>query len=102
MVTSFVIIILSLAMFVYWFRYSCILILESNWGEEQAQVVATQIGLSFGSIEGSLARADTAQSIAHLRIWMLGMDLWDRRAIQSHYRCWSLNFMIAPCPPHSS
>jgi hypothetical protein len=67
MVTSLVIIILSLAMFVYWFRYSCILILESNWSEEQAQVVALQNGLCFGSIEDSLARADTAQSMDRVK-----------------------------------
>ena len=72
MVTSVVIIILSLAMFVYWFRYSCILILESNWSEEQAQVIAVQNGLSFGSIEESLARADTAQSMDRVK------DLLDR------------------------
>lgn len=72
MVTSFVIIVLSLAMFVYWFRYSCILILESNWSEEQAQVVAVQNGLSFGSIEESLAQADTAQSMDRVK------DLLDR------------------------
>jgi hypothetical protein len=67
MVISLVIIILSLAMFVYWFRYSCILILESNWSEEQAQVFASQNGLSFGSIEDSLARADTATSMDRVK-----------------------------------
>jgi len=72
MVTSVVIIILSLAMFVYWFRYSCVLILQSSWSEELAQVVAVQNGLSFGSVEESLARADTAQSMDRVR------DLLDR------------------------
>ena len=72
MVTSVVIIILSLAMFVYWFRYSCVLILQSSWSEELAQVVAVQNGLYFGSVEESLARADTAQSMDRVR------DLLDR------------------------
>jgi hypothetical protein len=51
MFTSVVIIILSLAMFVYWFRYSCVLILESNWSEDLAREVALQNGLSFGTVE---------------------------------------------------
>ena len=72
MVTSVVIIILSLAMFVYWFRYSCILILESSWNEEQAQVVAVQNKLSFGSVNESLARAGTAEEMDRVK------DLLDR------------------------
>lgn len=72
MVTSVVIIILSLAMFVYWFRYSCVLILESNWNEEQAQVLALQNELSFGSLEESLARAGTAEDMDRVK------DLLDR------------------------
>ena len=66
------IIILSVAMFVYWFRYSCVLILQSSWSEELARVVAVQNGLSFGSVEESLARADTAQSMDRVK------DLLDR------------------------
>jgi hypothetical protein len=61
MVISIVIIILSLAMFVYWFRYSCVLILESSFSEEQSQVIAAQNGLWFGSVEESLAQADKAE-----------------------------------------
>lgn len=72
MVTSVVIIILSLAMFVYWFRYSCILILESSWNEEQAQVVAAQNKLSIGSITESLAQAVTAEELDKVK------DLLDR------------------------
>jgi hypothetical protein len=62
MITSVVIIILSLAMFVYWFRYSCVLILESGWSEDQAQVVASQNELNFNSIDDLLARAESEQS----------------------------------------
>ena len=67
MVTSVVIIILSLAMFVYWFRYSCVLILESNWCEDQAQVIALRNELSFGSVNESLAQADSAQALDRVR-----------------------------------
>jgi hypothetical protein len=72
MFTSVVIIILSLAMFVYWFRYSCVLILESNWSEDLAREVALQNGLSFGTVEESLAQAGTAQSMDRVK------DLLDR------------------------
>lgn len=74
MVTSVVIIILSLAMFVYWFRYSCILILESSWNEEQAQVVAMRYKLIFGSVEESLARAGTAEEMDRVKE-LLDQDL---------------------------
>ncbi|HEU0120869.1 MAG TPA: hypothetical protein VFQ91_10115 [Bryobacteraceae bacterium] len=67
MVTSIVIIILSLAMFVYWFRYSCILILESSWNEEQAQVVAATNELTFGSITESLAAAESVEELDKLK-----------------------------------
>jgi|JI102314DRNA_FD_contig_31_4069289_length_519_multi_21_in_0_out_0_1 hypothetical protein len=67
MVTSVVIIILSLAMFVYWFRYSCILILESSWNEDQAQIIAAQNELSFSTIEDALAGAESAQAMDRVR-----------------------------------
>ena len=67
MVISLVIIILSLAMFVYWFRYSCVLILDSSWSDEQARRVAVRNELSFGSVEESLARADTAQAMDRIK-----------------------------------
>lgn len=72
MVTAVVIIILSLAMFVYWFRYSCLLILESDWNEDRANVVALQNGLSFGSIKEKLAAAESEEELASVR------DLLDR------------------------
>jgi hypothetical protein len=72
MVTAVVIIILSLAMFVYWFRYSCLLILESDWNEDKANVVALQNGLSFGSIKEKLASAESAEDMESVR------DLLDR------------------------
>ncbi len=72
MIISIVIIILSLAMFVYWFRYSCILILEANWSEDLAQAIASRNGLSFGSVEESLARAESALAMDRVK------DLLDR------------------------
>lgn len=72
MITGVVIIILSLAMFVYWFRYSCLLILESDWNEEQANVMAVQSGLAFGAIKESLACAGSAEELDRVK------DLLDR------------------------
>ncbi len=67
MVTSVVIIILSLAMFVYWFRYSCVLILESSWSEESAHAIVAQNGLSLGSVEESLAKAESAMAMDQVK-----------------------------------
>lgn len=72
MFSSVVIIILSAAMFAYWFRYSCVLILETSWSEDHAQAVAVQNGLQFGSIEEALSRSDSAEAMDRVR------DLLDR------------------------
>jgi hypothetical protein len=72
MITSVVIIILSLAMFVYWFRYSCVLILDSRWNEDDALAVANQHGLSFGAIDETLARVESTEALDRVK------DLLDR------------------------
>lgn len=72
MLISSIIIIVSLAMFVYWFRYSCVLILESSWSEDLVQAVALQNDLSFGSVSESLAQTASLQSMDRVR------DLLDR------------------------
>lgn len=67
MFTSIIIILLSVAMFAYWFRYSCVLILETSWSEDQAKAVAAQNGLQFGSVENSLAQASSVQALDRVR-----------------------------------
>jgi hypothetical protein len=67
MITSFVIMALSLAMFVYWFRYSCVLILESDWNEEQARSLAFENELSFHKTETELSEAVDTQSMDGIR-----------------------------------
>jgi len=67
MITSVVIIILSVAMFVYWFRYSCILILESSWNEEQAHNLAKENALSFGSVNESLAQVSSVEDMDRVK-----------------------------------
>lgn len=72
MYVSIVIMTLSSAMFVYWFRYSCALILESDWNEEQARGVATKHELKFQTVENQLAGAISRREMNTVR------DLLDR------------------------
>lgn len=72
MITSIVIGLLSAAMFVYWFRYATVLVLESSYNEEMAQRLATQNDMAFSSIEESLAIARNGQEMDKVR------DLLDR------------------------
>ncbi len=67
MITSLVIIFLSLAMFVYWFRYSCLLILESRWSEEEAKAGAGSQDLSLAQLEVQLAQAVTTIDLDQVR-----------------------------------
>ena len=67
MITTIVIMTLSLAMFVYWFRYSCILILESDWNEEKAREIACQNELAFDSSDALLARSASTVEMDKLR-----------------------------------
>jgi hypothetical protein len=69
---AYVIIVLSLAMLLYWFRSSCVFLLDSNWNEEQARVIAEQYGMSFGTLDGTLTRAGTKSEQDRV------MDLLDR------------------------
>ena len=67
MITSIVIIILSMAMFVYWFRYSCLLILEARWSEEEAKAGAGSQNLGLAQLELQLAQASTAIDLDRVR-----------------------------------
>ncbi len=67
MVTSIVIIILSLALFVYWFRYSCLLILDSRLSEGWASAGGECNGLSLERLEIQLAQATTLSELNGVR-----------------------------------
>lgn len=67
MITSIVIILLSMAMFVYWFRYSCLLILEARWSEEEAKAGAGSQNLGIAQLEVELAQASTAVDLDRVR-----------------------------------
>lgn len=67
MITSIVIIILSLAMFAYWFRYSCLLILESRLSEEEAKQGGENQDPTVAWLEVQLTRASTPLELDHVR-----------------------------------
>lgn len=67
MLTSIVIIIVSVALFLYWFRYSCLLILESRFEEDEAKPFASPEASVFALLEQRLAAASTPSELKHVR-----------------------------------
>ncbi len=57
MLASILIIAFSAVMFVYWFRYTCILVLDGSTEEEYATRVAAANGLCFPEVHGKLTAA---------------------------------------------
>jgi len=55
MITSLVIALISAALFVYWFRYTCLLILNAETATDYAQDVAVANGLNFQRVQTLLA-----------------------------------------------
>jgi hypothetical protein len=60
MITSIAITIISAALFLYWFRYTCLLILNAETTTDYAGDVASANGLSFRRIQSLLATAASA------------------------------------------
>ncbi len=58
MITSIGIIAVSLALFIYWFRYSCVLILSAKSTQDFAASVAHANHLSFLDVRSALASPD--------------------------------------------
>lgn len=67
MVASIVIIIVSLALFLYWFRYSCLLILESRFEEDEAKPASGPEESVFALLEQRLAAASTPSELIQVR-----------------------------------
>jgi hypothetical protein len=57
MIATFVILAVSAALFVYWFRYSCALILSTKTTLNYSLDIAERHGLSFLAVQDSLATA---------------------------------------------
>jgi hypothetical protein len=62
MALSILFIALSLALFAYWFRYSCLLILRTRTAEDFASDVARANGLSFEAVRGQIEAGDLSNS----------------------------------------
>lgn len=59
MISSVLIIIFSLALLVYWFRYTCLLILRTRTTKDYAAGVVTANGLHFPQIQSRLRDEET-------------------------------------------
>lgn len=62
MALSIIFITLSLALFAYWFRYSCLLILRTRTAEDFASDVARANGLSLEAVRGQIEAGDFSNS----------------------------------------
>jgi hypothetical protein len=56
MIASILIILISAALLLYWFRYTCVLILRTRTGKDRAVEMATANGLRFHQIQGRSVR----------------------------------------------
>lgn len=66
MIASILIIIFSLALFVYWFRYTCLLILSAKATKDYSREVATANQLSFLGVQEDLASPMSLAVLADL------------------------------------
>ncbi len=67
MLASVLIIIASAVLFVYWFRYTCLLILAQRSSTEFALKVASTIRLSFPQVEAALQAAPRTAALDRLQ-----------------------------------
>ena len=67
---SLILIGLSLALFAYWFRYSCLLILRTQTAEDFSRDVCRANGLSFDLVKGQIE----SESNANLRALYESLD----------------------------
>lgn len=63
MLASILIIIVSAALFVYWFRYTCLLILSAKTARDYAKDVAAANQLNFVHIQSQLATAPEGDAL---------------------------------------
>jgi hypothetical protein len=75
MIASVLIILVSVALLAYWFRYTCVLILGTRTGKDRALEMATANGLRFHQIQGQLVRETPLAELPALQ-----------RALESDYR----------------
>lgn len=63
MIASIFVLIVSTALFVYWFRYSCLLILSARTARDHTKDVAVANGLAFLDARDRLAAAEPDNSL---------------------------------------
>ncbi len=61
---SLILVGLSLALFAYWFRYSCLLILRTQTAEDFSGEVCRANGLSFDLVKGQIASESNPNLVA--------------------------------------
>lgn len=78
---------LSLALFAYWFRYSCLLILRTQTAEDFSREVCRANGLSFDLVKGQIEAESNPNLVALYQSldqdYRIVSKLLDRMAIQS-------------------
>jgi len=66
-ITSIVILTVSLGLFLYWFRYTCLLILSAKTSRDYAREVAMANGLRFVDIQSQISPASNREQLDGLR-----------------------------------
>ncbi len=87
MILSITLIGLSLALFAYWFRYSCLLILRTQTAEDYSREVCLANGLSFDLVKGQIEAESNPNLVALYQSldqdYRIVSKLLDQLALQS-------------------
>ncbi len=83
MIASILIIVFSFVLFLYWFRYTCLLILGASSLKDYASQVAAANQLSFLSVQDSIAAANELTSLDKLHA-SLARDYHLLNCLMSH------------------
>jgi hypothetical protein len=68
MIASILIIVFSLVLFVYWFRYTCLLVLSAKSVRDYSRQVATANQLTFVEVQDRIAGASIAEHLDSLQL----------------------------------
>ena len=68
MIVSIAILVLSMALFLYWFRYTCLLILSAKTSRDYSRDVAAANQLQFVAIQSEIERTTEAADMDRLQV----------------------------------
>ncbi len=68
MLASILITLISTALLIYWFRYTCLLMLGTRTGKDYATGVAAANGLAFGGVHESALNSVSADALAAIEL----------------------------------